>query len=281
MVFKMLLAEQSPFAVLTVENVRAEPTAFQNAINNSNLYSTYSETNRFTAVATEEYSISTLPDTLYRLPKNTIFDYITLVRNTDPDYRFITVASKPSQIFNFEKADNSEYRAYKVVDLEKLKPSSYNAKYQKPEPIINVFTSQPPVTQKKLPELELSDPLYNSIRRPITLLSFPQLNSYISGFRETNNTRADSLLSDDSIRTEFAQNLGIPCDVFTAINDSTTVPLNDTTVLGYMVNITIDSLKNIIQLSDIPLMSQRIKELFDLYRASLITEQRNSTVSVV
>lgn len=99
-----ILAEQSVYARLVVKRIAPVVTPFQNSTENndntnaSRIYEYYAlEPNLqqlTTNANTTDFSIITLPDTLAYLPRYSIFDYLLLIVDSDPDYRRLRVTSK-------------------------------------------------------------------------------------------------------------------------------------------------------------------------------------------
>lgn len=103
-----LLAEQSIYARLVVSRIRPNITTFQrNTIpsdgeNSFKLYDYYAldDTENLTNQAnTDEYAITSLPDTLAYLPRYSIFDHLMLITDRDQDYRRLFVASDVDSYF--------------------------------------------------------------------------------------------------------------------------------------------------------------------------------------
>lgn len=82
-------AEQTPFSHLIVVRRPATVTKFQNATDS--IYEYYNAP-RLTNVNVNDYSITSLSDTVKQLPKHSVYDFIQTVMDIDPDYRYINVA---------------------------------------------------------------------------------------------------------------------------------------------------------------------------------------------
>lgn len=82
-------AEQSPFSHLVIIKRSTKDTKFQKATDK--IYEYYKNA-PLTNVPVDNYSITSLADTVKQLPKNSIYDYISIMLENDPDFRYIHVA---------------------------------------------------------------------------------------------------------------------------------------------------------------------------------------------
>lgn len=98
-----ILAEQNVYARLIVSKIPPRLTGFQKAtIDNSKsakaIYSYYGNDASVPPltenVDVNAYSITSLPDTLAYLPRNSIYDYLMLITSGDQDYRKLYVTSQ-------------------------------------------------------------------------------------------------------------------------------------------------------------------------------------------
>lgn len=94
---KSLLAEQTVYAELIVQQRDAKQTLFQKAIYSSIINPTADEKNSQFSYKFKVnnpitgYTITSLPETVPYLPANSIFDYISYIENGDPDVRNVPV----------------------------------------------------------------------------------------------------------------------------------------------------------------------------------------------
>ncbi|AUQ44002.1 putative gp028-like protein [Esparto virus] len=91
--FEHLIAEQSVYAYLLVEQQISQLTQFQQAVQNIYSYAN-SGIQPLTNVNPDDYSITNLPNTIAYLPNNSIFKNILLIRSDDPDFRFVKISDE-------------------------------------------------------------------------------------------------------------------------------------------------------------------------------------------
>lgn len=89
-----LLAEQSIYAHLIVKKEKTELSKFQKATESETSIYKYepNTSTKLTNVDTSQYSIINLPDTISRVPNDSIFSLIKLIRKNSPDFRFVNIA---------------------------------------------------------------------------------------------------------------------------------------------------------------------------------------------
>lgn len=86
--YDFIYAEQAINARLVVEKIKPNVSNFQRATNEIYKYFTGEP---FTSVDVSQYSITNLPDTILRVPEDSVFKFILLMPPDAPDYRFVDV----------------------------------------------------------------------------------------------------------------------------------------------------------------------------------------------
>lgn len=91
---KSLLATQSLFASLHIH--RGAPIVQPIQQQYDQLLRYYDDSSRINNTPTENYSITSLPPTMLRIPINTIYDRIMFIPTDMPDFRFVQVSKRDS-----------------------------------------------------------------------------------------------------------------------------------------------------------------------------------------
>lgn len=92
----MSLAPQSVYPRLVVKKAAANTDSFQFA--SRALFPYYDDRDKLTESDPSEYSIDSLPGTVYSLPRGSIFDFISFLPGDLPDFRMIPVEGSKSTV---------------------------------------------------------------------------------------------------------------------------------------------------------------------------------------
>lgn len=271
-----ILAEQNVYARLVVSRIKPTLTAFQsatieNSVSTRPFYSYYGNDTNVPALTSfvnpDIYSITSLPDTVAYLPRNSIFDHLMLITSNDQDYRKLLVTSK------FDTFDMSNGPTIAGSNAPSIyTPSTTQAIYQINQPITTqLFTSIPPEfavtpTQKRFADIAnvtLADPRFDNITAANIWTKFGSMNLDIMTIINGNNSNDTSAGDRTSYSPETVlQSMGISDDIIAYVKtqtDISAVKKNSSVIKAYIVlqsipdngaSLTAAELKNLVSIID-------------------------------
>lgn len=205
-----ILAEQNIYARLVVSKIPPKQTPFQTAtIANSesdrSIYSYYGNDNNIPNLTlnadVNQYSITSLPDTVAYLPRNSIFDRLMLITSNDQDYRKLKVTS------SYDTFDMSNGPTIAGVNTPSVYNNNVTQAIYRTNQIsnTNLFTSQPPnfnatptqeLVENTLNEI-VADPRFNDLDDTNLAGSFGDLHLNLKNIVDLQNTNNEQTFDID------------------------------------------------------------------------------------
>lgn len=184
------LAAQSVYPRLVVKKAAARTDRFQESTKNYFPY--YDIGDKLTEPNPMDYTIENLPNTVYSLPKGSIFDKITFLPNDLPDFRVVPVeGSKRSKINNASSTNGTPT----PVIVETRPPTTFTNRGNKGYPIFKVSAVD------NADSASLGDTSDTDIERLLELGSKPLAldETAVKRFVGTDYTALEIMLVDGSI----------------------------------------------------------------------------------
>lgn len=272
-------AEQSPFSHLVVVKKPTKLTRFQRAADS--IYEYYTDS-PLTSVNVDEYSITSLADTVKQLPKYSVFDFIRFMMDSDPDYRHIKVSPinddmvmTPRVVPKLSIVRNNNLGPY---------PSSSSSSAQQPR---SMFTSESPLSRRtQMPARRVRNDGGDNTNRydfaiPFTITDvFPNMITNAMRIIDDPLTGSDSSMntSIDSIVKSIAIQAGSSNAAVNQIENSYAIDLNRQILTAYLAKTLINntSVSQISRLND-----QKISQLAELISNSITRLEEGDDVDMI
>lgn len=236
-----IYAEQAINARLVVEKIPSDVSNFQRST--ENIYK-YFEGTPITSVDVSQYSITNLPDTILRIPQDSVFKFILLIPPDAPDYRFVNVTKSKSQFSNITTLTVADKLEVFNPSMPKTSIVTSTTRMfsplEIPKPLLSTTTSNASTDSRHIDYFTYSDEKFNSINvaslLDINELNFPQTLLKIITIL---NAKADSPLGTvdtNTIRQRILDQYNFDPRLVNAVLNGTPLPLNDQTVTIALTN---------------------------------------------
>lgn len=239
--YDFIYAEQAINARLVVEKIKPNVSNFQRATNEIYKYFTGEP---FTSVDVSQYSITNLPDTILRVPEDSVFKFILLMPPDAPDYRFVDVTKSKSQfsdITTLTVADKLELFNPSVPKTPIVTPTTRMfAPLEMPKRSSFATSNATTTDGRQMNYTTYNDPKFNSIN-VTSLLDIGELNFPETLLKITNElqSKPDSPIGTtnaDVIRQKILDQYKFDPRLVGAVLSGSALPLNDQTVTIALTN---------------------------------------------
>lgn len=238
--YDFIYAEQAINARLVVEKIKPNVSNFQRATNEIYKYFTGEP---FTSVDVSQYSITNLPDTILRVPEDSVFKFILLMPPDAPDYRFVDVTKSKSQfsdITTLTVADKLELFNPSVPKPPIVTPTRMFAPLEMPKRSSFATSNATTTDESQMDYATYNDPKFNSINVNSLLdigeLQFPETLLKITNKIQSKPDSPIGTTNDDVIRQKILDQYRFDPTLVGAVLSGSNLPLNDQTVTIALTN---------------------------------------------